>query len=690
MSETPLRLGVLSDIHLAAEPYPLACWHNRYDFAGLPDRLRAAVEQIVRAKVDALCVLGDVTHTGSAAAVRPLACALDAAEVPVLVVAGNHDSGHRSLTDVLPRASAAPPEGTVLRGWRIAGVQVEEGGWFGARLDSPPALDAWGEEPVVLLSHFPLHSYAPSLAALGMPYPGDLVGRQAIADALAARRAPTIVLSGHIHARARSYERGLLQLVTGALVEFPYECTLVEITSTEVTRTAVPLGGPAPDGPDPSLAPAEESFAMSNDRDGWLPSIVGSHERHRRLHVAALPTATPILTKEPRMKTSSASHILTTHTGSLPRPDSLARDLTLADGGRLDEAVRGELGPRVREAVFEAVARQEKAGIDVVSDGEQSKFGYATYVKERLTGFEGQGKPLALSEFADVPGFAPRVALELSAPGCSGPINYVGSEALQSDIANFKAALEARRVEEGFMNSASPGIICDYLADEHYGSEEAYLAALAEAMKTEYDTIVAAGFVLQLDCPDLALGRHLAAEPLSIADFRHRLELRVGVINHALRDIAADRVRIHMCWGNYESPHHHDVPLADILDIVLRINAGAFLFEGANPRHEHEWQVFEEIALPDGVVIVPGVIDTLTNYVEHPELVAQRIERYAKVVGPERVIAGTDCGFATFANYINVHPQITWRKLAALAEGARIASDRLSTGSAREHARALV
>jgi 5-methyltetrahydropteroyltriglutamate--homocysteine methyltransferase len=383
------------------------------------------------------------------------------------------------------------------------------------------------------------------------------------------------------------------------------------------------------------------------------------------------------------MKTSSSDRILTTHVGSLPRPDDLAADLTAADGGRLDEAVRGTLAERIRTAVTDTVAQEAQAGIDIVSDGEMSKFGYATYVKERLTGFGGEGVPIALSEFADVPGFAPRVALELDAPACDGPVAYVGHDALQADIANLQAALDATPGPvEAFMNAASPGIIHDYLADKHYGSEEAYLGALGEAMKVEYDAIVAAGLVLQLDCPDLAMGRHLATEPIAIDDFRRRLATRVDAINTALRDVPRDRVRIHMCWGNYESPHHHDVPLADIIDLVLTIDAGAFLFEGANPRHEHEWRVFEDVELPDDTVIVPGVIDSLTNYVEHPELVAQRIERYASLVGPERVIAGTDCGFATFANYINVHPQITWRKLAALAEGAALATQRLSARTA--------
>ena len=377
------------------------------------------------------------------------------------------------------------------------------------------------------------------------------------------------------------------------------------------------------------------------------------------------------------MKTSTGSRILATHVGSLPRPDDLAGDLAARDRGQLDDAVRGDLAERVRAAVADVVGRQVQAGIDVVSDGEMSKFGYATYVKERMTGFGGAGTPLALSEFADVPGFAPRVALDLSAPGCDGPVEYVGHEAVEADIANLRAALAGVGVEEAFMNAASPGIVADYLANEHYPDQQSYLLALAEALKTEYDAIVAAGLVLQLDCPDLAMGRHLAAEPLDVPTFRRRVAERVEIINHALRDVPRDRVRMHVCWGNYESPHHHDVALKDIIDLLLRADVGAILFEGANPRHEHEWQLFEGVQLPDDTIIVPGVVDSLTNYVEHPELVAQRILRYAELVGPERVIAGTDCGFATFANYINVHPQITWRKLAALAEGAKLASERL-------------
>jgi 5-methyltetrahydropteroyltriglutamate--homocysteine methyltransferase len=227
------------------------------------------------------------------------------------------------------------------------------------------------------------------------------------------------------------------------------------------------------------------------------------------------------------------------------------------------------------------------------------------------------------------------------------------------------------------MNAASPGIIADYLLNQHYASEEEYLYALADAMKHEYDAIAAAGFVLQLDCPDLALGRHLAPQPLEIGDFREKIALRIEVLNHALRDIEPDRIRMHICWGNYESPHHHDVPFHEIVDLILGARPAGLLVEGANPRHEHEWRVFEDVALPEGKVIVPGVIDTLTSYIEHPEVVAQRIVRYAQVVGRENVIAGTDCGFATFANFTPVDPGIAWAKLRSLTEGAQIASREL-------------
>jgi 5-methyltetrahydropteroyltriglutamate--homocysteine methyltransferase len=375
----------------------------------------------------------------------------------------------------------------------------------------------------------------------------------------------------------------------------------------------------------------------------------------------------------------STDRILTTHTGSLPRPDGLAEQLTALDRGTLGEAELTALPERVRTGVAAIVARQVETGIDVVGDGELSKFGYATYVKQRLSGFDGEDTPLALSEFADFPNFTMRTALEVTNPACTGPVAYHGRAAMQADVANLAAALERTPATEAFMNAASPGIIADYLANQHYASEEAYLYALADAMKEEYDAIVAAGFVLQLDCPDLALGRHLAPAPLEIEDFRRKLSLRIEVLNHALRDIDPERVRMHVCWGNYESPHHHDVELREIVDLIFAAHPAGLLVEAANPRHEHEWRIFEDVELPEGKVLVPGVIDTLTPYVEHPEVVAQRILRYAGVVGRERVIAGTDCGFATFANFTPVDPDIAWAKLRSLAEGAQLASRELWT-----------
>lgn len=374
----------------------------------------------------------------------------------------------------------------------------------------------------------------------------------------------------------------------------------------------------------------------------------------------------------------STDRILTTHVGSLPRPDGLAETLTAADRGELAADQRAALAAAVRTGVRANVARQHETGIDVVSDGEAGKFGYATYVKERLTGFGGEPGPLALSELADFPAFTMRVPIDVTMPSCIGPVGYQGRDALLADIDNLSAAAEATPVVETFMNAASPGIIADYLANRHYDSDEAYLYALADAMKVEYDAIAASGALLQLDAPDLAMGRHLAPSPLSVEAFRAKLRQRIAVINHAVRDIDPERMRVHVCWGNYESPHHHDIELAEILDLLLTLRPAALLFEGANPRHAHEWRVFEEVTLPEGKVIIPGVIDTLTTTIEHPELVAERIVRYARLVGPENIQAGTDCGFATFANFVNVDPEIAWAKLASLSEGARLASAQLS------------
>ena len=377
----------------------------------------------------------------------------------------------------------------------------------------------------------------------------------------------------------------------------------------------------------------------------------------------------------------STERILTTHTGSLPRPDSLMRTLERVDRGELDPA-DGALHAQVRDAVAEVVRNQELAGVAVVSDGEAGKIGYSTYVKERLDGFGSEQVGIASQspDITDFPEFMSRAfsAVSLHMPACEGPIGYRGAQAVREDIDNFRAALTGAGVgvEEAFLTSASPGVIAVFLANRHYADHAGYLFALADAMKQEYDAIHEAGFLLQLDCPDLAMARHMLGDE-SLAEFRAIIEVHVEALNHATRDIPPEAMRLHLCWGNYEGPHRHDVALGDVIDIVLRARPAGISFEGANPRHEHEWTVFEERALPDGKVLIPGVLDSTTNYIEHPELVAQRIRRYADLVGRENVIAGSDCGFATFANLLHIDPAITWAKLEAMAEGARIASEAL-------------
>ena len=371
----------------------------------------------------------------------------------------------------------------------------------------------------------------------------------------------------------------------------------------------------------------------------------------------------------------SSEHILTTHTGSLPRPPELLGALQARDHG---EAASHGLAQQIQDGVAAAVKHQVDAGVSVVNDGEASKIGYSTYVKERLDGFGGQGGlDGALPEFEEFPEYMTQVmgGLDFEMPACIGPVAYRDLEAVQTDIANFKAALNGANAEDAFMTAASPGVIALFLQNQHYASHEEYIAALADAMKPEYDAIHAAGFVLQLDCPDLAVGRHMSGGTLE--EFRARVKLHIEAINHATRDIPGDDMRLHLCWGNYEGPHHHDVPLSDIIDLVFEGRPAAISFEAANPRHEHEWKLFEDVKLPDGKALIPGVIDSTTNYIEHPELVAQRIVRYAELVGRENVIAGSDCGFATFASLMPIHPKITWAKLGAMAEGAQIATKQL-------------
>jgi 5-methyltetrahydropteroyltriglutamate--homocysteine methyltransferase len=374
----------------------------------------------------------------------------------------------------------------------------------------------------------------------------------------------------------------------------------------------------------------------------------------------------------------STERILTTHTGSLPRPWDLTATLEAMDAGTAADPQTFDA--RVRSAVGEVVRKQVEAGVDIVNDGEQSKVGYSTYVRYRLTGFEGRSSVAVRADWADFPEAAARQgsAATMARPACNGPVAWKDREAVMKDIAKLKTALSGVQPTEVFMTAASPGVIAHFLQNEYYPSHEAYLAHLADVMKEEYDAISQAGFVLQVDCPDLAMGRHLRFPDLSTAEFLKIAQANIEALNHALRDISPDRLRLHLCWGNYEGPHHRDIPLKDILGIVLKARPQAISFEGANPRHEHEWTVFREVKLPDDKVIIPGVLDSTTNFIEHPELVAQRIVRYAEVVGRENVIAGSDCGFATFArSNPQVEPEIVWAKLRSMAEGARLASAEL-------------
>jgi 5-methyltetrahydropteroyltriglutamate--homocysteine methyltransferase len=370
----------------------------------------------------------------------------------------------------------------------------------------------------------------------------------------------------------------------------------------------------------------------------------------------------------------STDRILTTHTGSLPRPWDLITTLEAMDTGTLPDP--DAFDARVRQAVTEVIRKQRAAGVDVVNDGEQGKVGYSTYVRHRLTGFEGAHLVLPRPDWADFPeAMARQPRTSVSRPACTGPIQWRDKTAVHKDIATLKAAIGGMPPADVFMTAASPGVIAHFLRNEYYPTREAYLARLTDVMKEEYDAIAAAGFVLQVDCPDLAMGRHLAFSDLGTAEFLKIAQGNVEALNHALRDIPGDRLRMHLCWGNYEGPHHRDIPLRDILPVVLKARPRAISLEGANPRHEHEWAVFKDVKLPDDKILIPGVLDSTTNFIEHPELVAQRIVRYAEVVGRERVIAGTDCGFGTFArSNPQVEPEIVWAKFQAMAEGARLAS----------------
>lgn len=376
------------------------------------------------------------------------------------------------------------------------------------------------------------------------------------------------------------------------------------------------------------------------------------------------------------MKTST-DRILTTHVGSLPRPQALKELLYAREKGQLDAKDLPVLEERIVESIDYVVQKQAEVGVSIVDDGEMSKYAYSTYARDRMTGLTGSNQTLALSELTEFPEFAKNFNLEIETPACVGPLEYKGHAAVKEDIQNLKAALAKVNVEEGFMNASSPGIMAHYMPNQFYPNKEAYLYALADAMKHEYDAIVASGLILQVDCPDLALGRHFRPTPMPVAEFRNEVAMLVEVLNHALRDVPADRVRMHLCWGSYQSPHHHDIDLHEIFDLVVKAKPMAILLEAANHRHAHEWSVFKETRLPDDKVLVPGVIDTCSNCIEHRELVAQRIEQYANLVGRERVIAGTDCGFASLATQKNVDPEIAWKKLEAMVQGAEIATSRL-------------
>ena len=382
------------------------------------------------------------------------------------------------------------------------------------------------------------------------------------------------------------------------------------------------------------------------------------------------------------MKTSQ-DRILTTHVGSLPRPPELRQMLVRKDQGEPFD--QSELDRVVRQAVLDIVRRQAAVGVDIVNDGEMSKPGYSTYIADRLSGFAGHQPAKPRLDTKDHPNFL--AALERMTGAniarravCVGPIAWRDREPLHQDLANLRAALDQVSAVEGFMTAASPGLVPVFQTNSYYPSHEAYVEAIAAAMQEEYEAIVKAGFVLQLDCPDLAMAHHTSFQDLDEADFLKRAAFHVEVLNHALRNVPADRARIHICWGNYEGPHDHDIPFAKVAPILVKAKPMALVVEAANPRHAHEWAVWQDVKLPDDKILIPGVLDTSTNYVEHPDLVAERICRFADIVGRERVIAGSDCGFGTFAGYGKLDPDISFKKLAAMAQGAEIASKRLWRG----------
>ena len=374
--------------------------------------------------------------------------------------------------------------------------------------------------------------------------------------------------------------------------------------------------------------------------------------------------------------------ILTSHVGSLPRTQEVVDFIFARENEKpYDQSAFDDC---MASSCAETVRRQVEAGIDIVSDGETSKISYATYVKDRYTGFSGDSPRNAPGDLKLFPGFLKRLAddggtPQYARPMCTGPVTSKGQDELNADIANLKAAMAQHGAKRGFMNAASPGVISLFLQNDYYASRDDYLAALADAMKEEYETIVAAGLDLQLDCPDLALSRHMLFGDLSDDEFVKIANTHVEALNHALRDVDPERVRVHICWGNYEGPHICDIDMDKVFSTLMNTRARYVLFETSNPRHAHEWTVFRDrkAEIPDDKILVPGVVDTTTNFVEHPELVAERISRFVDIIGADRVIAGSDCGFGTFAGFGAVDPDIAYAKLSSLAEGAALASSRL-------------
>jgi 5-methyltetrahydropteroyltriglutamate--homocysteine methyltransferase len=376
---------------------------------------------------------------------------------------------------------------------------------------------------------------------------------------------------------------------------------------------------------------------------------------------------------------ASSERILITHVGSLPRSQAVTDVLFARDRG---EAMDTAASATITEAVRDVVRRQVEAGVDVVSDGEMSKITYATYIKDRITGFAGDTPREPGQDLVEFPRILKKLAesgatAKYQRPRCVSEIRVRSLEPAKADVQNMKAASAASTPTEAFLNAASPGVIALFQPNDFYKSQDEYLEAVAEAMRAEYELIVGSGLLVQIDAPDLAMGRHTMYRDRSVEEFLNRAAKHIEVLNHALRNVPADRVRMHVCWGNYEGPHHHDVPLERLLPVVVRAKIGGLLIEGANPRHAHEWAVFRDFRMPEDMIVIPGVISSTTNYIEHPLLVAERIGRYADLLGRERVIAGSDCGFGTFAGFGPVDPDVTYLKLRSLAEGAAIASRRL-------------